>query len=293
MCAQLPPLVRRLRIRAKELQLDSRIIELDYLLSWLLKSVAEDPVLGSRLVFKGGTALKKCYFGNYRFSEDLDFTALPDTLSRDQLNVRISEITAKAQQAMSEYAPIILQWSRYTEKEPHPDNQEAFKIRAQFPTQHEPLVSAMIEVSFSEELLFKPALRGIFHDYGESFQQEVLVYSLEEIILEKLRGILQHTKKLHEKGWTRSRTRDYYDLYRLMRYEPALFENGNLAHYLKKKCEAKKVFFQSVSDFFDPRFLEEVHKDWDHHLGYLVKDLPPLQEVLHSLRNGIEKLIIG
>ncbi len=26
------------------------------------------------LVFKGGTALKRCYFGDYRFSEDLDFT---------------------------------------------------------------------------------------------------------------------------------------------------------------------------------------------------------------------------
>lgn len=24
--------------------------------------------------FKGGTALKRCYFGDYRFSEDLDFT---------------------------------------------------------------------------------------------------------------------------------------------------------------------------------------------------------------------------
>jgi uncharacterized protein len=32
------------------------------------------------LAFKGGTALKGCYFADYRFSEDLDFTlreALP------------------------------------------------------------------------------------------------------------------------------------------------------------------------------------------------------------------------
>jgi len=26
------------------------------------------------LIFKGATALKRCYFGDYRFSEDLDFT---------------------------------------------------------------------------------------------------------------------------------------------------------------------------------------------------------------------------
>ena len=30
--------------------------------------------LRKRLLFKGGTALKKCYFADYRFSEDLDFT---------------------------------------------------------------------------------------------------------------------------------------------------------------------------------------------------------------------------
>jgi predicted nucleotidyltransferase component of viral defense system len=27
-------------------------------------------------IFKGGTCLKKCYFEDYRFSEDLDFTLL-------------------------------------------------------------------------------------------------------------------------------------------------------------------------------------------------------------------------
>jgi uncharacterized protein len=30
--------------------------------------------LRARLAFKGGTALKRCYFCDYRFSENLDFT---------------------------------------------------------------------------------------------------------------------------------------------------------------------------------------------------------------------------
>lgn len=287
----LSPLTRRLRAHAKERQLDSRIIELDYLLSWLLKSVSEDPILGSSLVFKGGTALKKCYFGSYRFSEDLDFTALPSAPTLDQLERCVEGITKRAEEAMCEYAPITLQWSRYSEKEPHPDQQEAFKIRAQFPNQREPLISAMIEVSFSEELLFPPHRRAILHDYGENIQQEVLVYSLEEIVIEKLRGILQHTRKLHEKGWTRSRTRDYYDLYRLLHYDPSLFEEGRLVSYLKKKCASKQVSFQSMHDFFDPKFLKEVQKDWTEHLGYLMKELPPIQGVFDTLREGIGKLV--
>ena len=150
----------------------------------------------------------------------------------------------------------------------------------------------MIEVSFSEELLFPPNHQPIFHDYGESIQQEVLVYSLEEIVIEKLRSILQHTKKLHEKGWTRSRTRDYYDLYRLQQYNPTLFEEGILVPYLRKKCDSKQVSFHSIDDFFDPRFLKEVQKDWVEHLGYLMKELPPLQEVLETLRAQIGKLIL-
>jgi len=32
--------------------------------------------LRRNLAFKGRTALKRCYFGDYRFSEDLDFTLI-------------------------------------------------------------------------------------------------------------------------------------------------------------------------------------------------------------------------
>jgi hypothetical protein len=39
-----------------------------------LVGLFEHPLLKSGLIFKGGTALKKCYFGEYRFSEDLDFS---------------------------------------------------------------------------------------------------------------------------------------------------------------------------------------------------------------------------
>jgi len=43
------------------------------------------PSLRETLVFKGGTALKKCYFGDYRFSEDLDFSGLNGAPTGDAL----------------------------------------------------------------------------------------------------------------------------------------------------------------------------------------------------------------
>jgi hypothetical protein len=35
--------------------------------------------LRDRVAFKGGAALKKCFFADYRFSEDLDFTLTRET----------------------------------------------------------------------------------------------------------------------------------------------------------------------------------------------------------------------
>jgi predicted nucleotidyltransferase component of viral defense system len=51
-------------------------VEKDYVLGWVLASMAHCSVFAKNFVFKGGTCLRKCYFENYRFSEDLDFTII-------------------------------------------------------------------------------------------------------------------------------------------------------------------------------------------------------------------------
>jgi predicted nucleotidyltransferase component of viral defense system len=42
------------------------VLERDYCLAWFLVGLSRTP-LHNFLVFKGGTALKRCYFGGYRF----------------------------------------------------------------------------------------------------------------------------------------------------------------------------------------------------------------------------------
>jgi predicted nucleotidyltransferase component of viral defense system len=49
------------------------VLERDYCLAWFLAGLSQSK-LRDLLIFKGGTALKRCHFGDYRFSEDLDFT---------------------------------------------------------------------------------------------------------------------------------------------------------------------------------------------------------------------------
>jgi predicted nucleotidyltransferase component of viral defense system len=80
----------RLKKYAEENKIRFDVIEQDYLLSWILFGIATHPILSKVLIFKGGTALKKCYFGDYRFSQDLDFT-LVDESSYQSLNSYVQE----------------------------------------------------------------------------------------------------------------------------------------------------------------------------------------------------------
>jgi predicted nucleotidyltransferase component of viral defense system len=57
------------------------VIERDYCLAWFLTILAQHG-LRDFLAFKGGTALRRCWFENYRFSEDLDFSLIKRSSSR-------------------------------------------------------------------------------------------------------------------------------------------------------------------------------------------------------------------
>ncbi len=70
------PLRQRLRDVAKRQGVLQPVIEKDYALSYIIVGIASHPVLGDALVFKGGTALKKLFFGDYRISEDLDYSTI-------------------------------------------------------------------------------------------------------------------------------------------------------------------------------------------------------------------------
>ena len=64
--------VRRL---ARQWGVDPMLVDLDYVLGFFLASLYRRE-WAKNLVFKGETCLRKCYYAGYRFSEDLDFTAI-------------------------------------------------------------------------------------------------------------------------------------------------------------------------------------------------------------------------
>jgi hypothetical protein len=180
---------------------------------------------------------------------------------------------------------------RYNERDPHPGGQEAFTIRARFPWQRQPQTRVMIETAVDEEVLRPTPKRRIIHEYGEPLEAEVQVYALEEIVAEKLRAILQHVGQLEERGWSRSRARDYYDLWRVLGAYGNRMDFADFGRLLREKCAARSVTFTGPKDFFQDRVLAYVGKTWDQWLGPLVPGLPAFETVIGELRPQIAALV--
>lgn len=230
------PLRLRLEEAHKRLGLPWEVLERDYLLSWILAGITQVEILRNSLVFKGGTALKKCYFGDYRFSEDLDFTGVESVPTGAAMEAAVKEACTRAVQLLDPYAPAEIICERHAEREPHPGSQEAFDIRARFPWHRQPHTRVMVEVALDEKLLRSPSRRPVLHDYGEQLIAEVSTYSLEEIVAEKLRAILQHARAFENRGWVRSRARDYYDLWRILGASPARLDVSNFEALLRENA---------------------------------------------------------
>jgi predicted nucleotidyltransferase component of viral defense system len=65
--------------RANAVRLPAQTVERDYILAQVCADIGV--IADARLVFKGGTLLRLCHFDDYRYSADLDFSAV-DGLSR-------------------------------------------------------------------------------------------------------------------------------------------------------------------------------------------------------------------
>ena len=284
------PLQKALQQRARKLGLPLDTVAKDYVIGHLLAAISTQPDLGSALVFKGGTALKKLYFGDYRFSEDLDYTAVKAP-SGKALESALRRAADEGVRTLSERGPFTATLERDDHRDPHPGGQESFKVRVQLPWQREPFCSIKIEITADEPVILPPPRRPLLHGYDDGLRADVLVYALEEIVAEKLRALLQSEARRVKRGWTRPRARDFYDLWRVLGDFEKDLDVRVIPAVLRKKCEVRNVSFMSADDFFAEGLLAEVDAAWAQSLASLVSDLPPLSKVLSELRPKVERLL--
>ena len=285
------PLRIRLQEAWREPGLQSYVVERDYLLSWVLAGISAVPELRETLVFKGGTALKKCYFEDYRFSEDLDFSGLVEAPTEDALADAMDRACDVARDLLAEYAQVEMDCERHFENNPHPGGQDAFRIRVRLPWHTRPDISIKVEITTDEHLLWPVERRKVMHGYGEALDAELQVYSPTEMVSEKLRAIRQQLERLETRGWVRNRARDYYDLWRILGAYRDQLDLVDFRDRLHEKCRSRNVDFNDAGDFFDPRIVDDVERGWDDSLGRLMIDLPAFATVMGELRPQIADLI--
>ena len=257
------------------------VLEKDYALGYLSAGIAAVDALQEALVVKGGTALRKFYFRDYRFSEDLDFSTRPQA----QLPM-IDEAMEQAVKAMvrklQEHGPFQVQMERLLLREPHPGGQDAFIVRVRFPAHPSPQCRLKVEITHDELVVCPPQHRQLLHDYPESITAGMACYPLEEIVAEKLRALLQSRARLQARGWGASRVcRDYYDLWSILKQGE--LQNDLIPDLVAQKCLHRGVALASHQDFFSEDLLNVARAEWERQLRPFVIDCPDAALVLNEL----------
>ncbi len=246
---------------------DVMVQDLDYGLGWFLTGLFTQTSAAQHLVFKGGTCLRKCYFANYRFSEDLDFTlrqAWPIAALAEALEqVRAWSLDADGPDFGA--APVRLEVVN------DDYGLESYQARVYYrgPLRWAgPPRAIQLDVSRGEPLLFPVTARGLFHPYSDAGHLPPVAipcYDLAEMLTEKLRAVSGQRRF--------AISRDIYDIHQLVGQEVPLTA---IRQALPAKLAAKGLPSNSVSaaDLIRRRAVFEV--DWERRLAHL---LPPQQPV--------------
>jgi uncharacterized protein len=153
------------------------------------------------------------------------------------------------------------------------------RVRAQFigPLSYPGMI--FMDLTFDEPLCLEPEMRTILTMPFPSEGQKVLAYPLEELLAEKIRSLLE-----------RGKSRDYYDVWRLLTEISSELDFKLLVQVLFKKLAHKHLSVNNIDDFL-PTDFETLEKYWRTELESQIIQLPPLDIVLTELRDMLEKSI--
>lgn len=254
------------RIAAKK-KIALGVVEKDYALTWVLYGLSKTE-FKKDFIFKGGTALRKIYFPDWRYSEDLDFT-LVKKFSNDNLRKVIDKINYH----LSEEAGIAINI-----KSLH-SNPEYAQIKIQFLGPLNTKNTVKFDLSFNEPIILTPASKQVLSEYSDKEKCSLLVYPLEEIMAEKIRSILQ-----------RAKTRDYYDVWKMLKLYHKKIKMDILQDVLIKKCQLKKLDFNKDHLFSSDR-IHPAGKHWEKSLAHQIDNLPKFEVVVEECKKLIHKFL--
>jgi len=258
--------------KAREAGVRDTQMEKDYILSWILQGVAYHELLRTALVFKGGTILKKFYFEGYRFSEDLDFTMKNSELTNEQIFNRFQEVF----EYIKEEANILLE---LVDDNEHEDGGINFYISYTGPLGGKgSQKSVKVDISRGELICFEPVTRKAIGLYSDQDEFELLCYSLEEVLIEKMRSVMQ-----------RMQPRDFYDIWYLLEIEQMDLEF--LLPEFSQKCELKGLHSSGFEDALQKR-LPLYKARWSGSISDQIQELPEFEQVKREIQRHFRNVEI-
>lgn len=255
------------RLSSKK-RLSEDVIEKDYFIELLLFYLSSNSSFRKKSVFRGGTSLKKIYFPDYRFSEDLDFiikenenlSDLEEILNEILLNIshdfpfkpsKISSIKNGRLQAFIKYDIV-------------PEIKANKELRVDI------LKDNFIPSNIEKNILFT------YPDFKEK-ENKLNTYGLESVASDKISRILDVDKE----------ARDIYDLWYLLKLD--FLKISKLKDELKKRF-GSKIYFSNLIAEIDS---DVYRQTWRIRLGQQILDLPPYELVIRDLKELIKNRLIG
>jgi len=253
------------------------VLEKDYCLSWFLVAMSATP-LREILAFKGGTAIKKCYIPDYRFSEDLDFT-LREEISFETIQDHLDEAFSGTEEASG----VKLHFSRY-DRHSH-ENSHTFYLAYEGPLPGAAGKEIKVDITIRERIVFPIATLPVVKTYAEYRDlpsgATVGVYSLNEIAAEKIVALFDPA---------RNEPRDLYDLWRLT--GNGLVIPADLTAAVAAKTAFRSRTLADAKDVFQ-RKEARLRKLWTVRLAAQTAELPEFNEVYRLVTRKLRKGYFG
>lgn len=241
-------------------------VEKDYCLTWVLLGIVnlEDPM---PLVFYGGTAIKKIYIPDYRFSEDLDFIITsPVCFDEDTIAEKLRPALHWAADESGIHFTIN-------------DGQAVMaKDRFQYFIGYDGFSDIRVPIKRikldflcdNDRYIDSDCLRikRVYSDFPDTENSVLRVYTREAILADKFSAVLDAA---------RNEPRDIYDIWQLLRLK-------ELDHHKVREIFRKKSGFYPTPAVLKTHVTNRFYEArWKARLDHQVVDLPKISLVIEEI----------
>lgn len=233
-------------------------IEKDYALTIILAKLSEAD-FAEELVFKGGTAIKKAYFSEARFSEDLDFTCLTKTAPKKIEHFLEKEISTNK-----------IECIQFNKTIKTSQKQNSVKIKQTYADISGHPQSINFDLSLREKVLLPTQKRQLTEAYDQP-RSKVNAMDLTEIMAEKIRALT-----------TRSLPRDLYDIWFLSKKDVKIdysITKQKMAYYKEKASQKQPA-----------EIIKQIETTWKRDLDRLIRPVPEYNKLAEETTKILEKI---